>query len=99
MKVYTVMKNRDTTEGRGPMVAIETFTTEADAWMFCHGKPGVMGRKPDDGDWKSSHMGDWTVRETEVHDSLKAFKVSEDVKLRISGRAKLTPEERTALGV
>lgn len=70
-KIYIVMVNSDTTEGRGPMVARGGFFLDEDkAWEYADTIPGCMGRKPE-GSWKDSGMGDVQVEVVYSHEEIQ----------------------------
>jgi hypothetical protein len=95
MKVYLTRRNSDMTEGRGPMVNDKCFINRELAAEHIDNKPGVMGRA---GKWSEQEHGDWQVQEIDV---LKfSVRVSEQEKENLvsAGLAKLTQEEKEAMG-
>lgn len=99
MKAYMTRSNADMTEGRGPMQNEVCFKYRKDAEAHIDNKSGIMGRRPASGKWSTEKYGDWDIVEIEIHESLIAFECAEEKKLRTQALAKLTPEERKALGL
>lgn len=64
--VYQVMCQSDMTEGRGGLRRSLCFNTEELAWEYADKQEGIMGRRPPNGSWKHSGMGDWQVQPIEV---------------------------------
>jgi hypothetical protein len=79
--VYGVYRNTDMTEGRGPMALARIYLHREHAVKFMDTKSGVMGRRPGEGSFRTSHPGcktwdcqkcfgtsggDWRVQEHEV---------------------------------
>jgi len=75
----------DLTEGKGGMVVIGYFLNQADALYATKGW-GVMG------------YGDGEVKELNLYSSVEDWEKHEKLKLKASALAKLTLEERKALG-
>ena len=63
MKVYLTRKNKDMTEGRGPMVLDKCFLHEEHAKKYIDTRPGVMGWRCK---WSEQKYGDWEVIPLEV---------------------------------
>lgn len=83
---YRASKNADQTEGRGPMVTIAIFTNRADAIQAASGK-GVMG------------VGNGDVEQINIYDSFHEYEMAVSEKVRERAMAKLTFEEKKALGL
>jgi len=93
MKIFMVLRNADSTEGRGPMVNKEAFLNRTDAIDYIqqiyashHGDQTAEGL---------IKAGWWDIREMELHEG--AF--DPHAKARASALAKLTPAERELLGL
>ncbi|AGB06877.1 hypothetical protein [Vibrio phage VH7D] len=98
-KIYVVRYQTDMTEGRGMMKPTAYFTNEDDAWACTKGKTGVMGRKPAKGDWRNESYPDWDVKEITVYESLDESTAAHRESLKQAALAKLSKEERWALGL
>ena len=66
--VHMVVKTSDMVEGRGPTVDVVAFASEDDAWAYCCGRHGVMGRVLD---WRAEQKrrgwpSDWGVKKIQV---------------------------------
>lgn len=96
--IFLALKNADMTEGRGPMVTEAAFAKEIDANTFTDKQPGVMGRMSEKG-WSKEKYGDWEVKPLVVFESLEEKIAWDNGKTRRRALAKLTPEERAALGL
>lgn len=96
--VWVVMKNADTNEGRGPMVldSIWAAGAEVECRAYVNSRPGVQGRRCE---WTKDAYGDWTMTRHELHSSLQEIVKAERAALRRGALAKLTPQEREALGL
>lgn len=96
--IYIVYINADLTEGRGPMVQAAGsgyFTDEAEAWAFADTFSGVMGRRPQTGTWRNSHMGDVTVMQFNHHNDEDFKKLREvEQEIRELNAKKLAIQER-----
>lgn len=91
--IYLTLRQSDTTEGRGPMVADIAFTTREAAQEHVAGKTGVWGFR---GSWQALVQGGhWDIKEIPVYDSAP----SEIDELREKALAKLSIAERVALGL
>lgn len=84
--IYVARENADSTEGRGPMVPIAHFLKKEDAELAARGR-GVMG------------YGDGDVKVIPVFESIKDWKDNKKEELRQQALAKLTTEEKRALGL
>lgn len=98
--VYATYKNADDTEGRGPMVLDKIFFEKHDAYEYINQQSGVMGRtlvalRRDSWDG----LGDWEVKPLQIMQHLQDGEEYERQKARESGLAKLTGDERRALGL
>lgn len=71
--IYTVKKNADMTEGRGPMVAVASFMTEDVAWAVANTMRGVMGQRPQSGSWRTEKYGEVRVEATPVYPSYEEW--------------------------
>lgn len=96
MKIWQTFYNADMTEGRGPMVPGPAFMHREHAITYIDQQPGCMGRRAL---WSKEQYGDWQVKETEVHESclIQAEKHREQIAAK--ALAKLSLEERKALGL
>ena len=83
--VYGVYVNTDLTEGRGNEVLIGLFTQREDAAHFAKGK-GVMG-------------SDARVTAIDLYSSYEDWWKAESARLRSSALARLSVEEKKALGL
>lgn len=92
MKIYQTYRNSDTTEGRGPMVPDKAFMRKEHADAYIDEQPGVQGRRVK---WSTATYADWHVKEIEV---LESAYDSTESKIN-AALAKLTPEERSLLGL
>lgn len=98
--IYAAFRNQDMTEGRGPMVIDRIFARESDAEEYILQQHGVMGRKPADyGEPSWAGMGDWEVKRLAVMESLDDIDTFNTQAARESALAKLTAEEKIALGL
>lgn len=95
MKVYQVLRETDLNEGRGGYGVVATYATEDLAWKAANKLEGVMGRRPDNGDWRASLLSDVTVNELVV---LEELPVTYKDALE-SAAKKLTKNELAALGL
>jgi len=84
--IYVAERNLDLTEGRGPIIAIGYFRTITDARLAAKG-------------WGVQGVGDGIVRPTILYDSFVEFKLDETEKIKACALAKLTDEEKEALGL
>ena len=66
MKVYQVLRETDLNEGRSGYGVVDTYATEELAWRAANKLAGIVGRRPDSGDWRASSMTDVTVKELVV---------------------------------
>jgi hypothetical protein len=89
--VYQARKNADMTEGRGPMIAVFTFTKLELAADYIDRQQGVMGRRAK---WSQENHGDWDIIEIPVYD----YTPTEEDLVRERALAKLSPAEKKALG-
>lgn len=87
-KVYPAQQNADLTEGRGPMVTKALFTSEGDAQRAAETLEGVMGHG-------HGKVGAPIV----VYQSLAEYMDERYGEVRKQALAKLTREERRALGL
>jgi hypothetical protein len=85
-KVFLAKRNSDLTEGRGQDVIIAAFSKESDASLAARGW-GVMG------------VGNGTVEWLTVYNSYGEYLDKEKAELRASALAKLSHEEKIALGL
>ncbi len=98
IKCYEVRGNTDTTEGRGPMKVVARFKTFELAAVYVkskmYAKWCVMGVQ----NWvyDSQNIKETTILILDSIDELEEVRRND---LRESGRAKLTKEEREALGL
>lgn len=96
-KCYEVMGNTDTTEGRGPMKVVARFKTRTVVEMYVKSKSYarwcVMGYQ--------SANDTRNIKETTIMilDSMDELDEVRKNNLRESGLAKLTKEEKEALGL
>jgi hypothetical protein len=87
-EIWTAMQNADLTEGRGPMVAKGYFFDKSVAERVALTLPGVMG------------IGNGVVDgPVKVYDNYAEWAGEHFAKARATGLAKLTTEERRALGL
>ena len=63
MKIYLTRKNKDMTEGRGPMVPDKCFLYEEHAKKYIDNQSGVMGRRCK---WSEGEARDWDIIPLEV---------------------------------
>jgi hypothetical protein len=103
MKVFATYRNMDMTEGRGPMVIDKVFVHRPHAEAYIDTKQGVMGSYQK---WSAQPHGDWEIKEIEViEENIVTEAETRDVEARLHqelvsrARAKLSPEERAALGI
>lgn len=94
--VYTVYRNSDMTEGRGPMVLDCAFTKEKYANEYIDTKCGVMGRKAK---WSEEQYGDWEVRPITVLDYSVVEEKYKKERIKFEALKKLTEKEKEALGL
>lgn len=97
--VFVLKRNADTTEGRGPMVLHSVWGVEVEAKRFMDKQPGVMGRRAK---WSSGPLasgGDWTIEEFPVLMSELDYTNAQLQETRIRALAKLSAEEKVALGI
>lgn len=87
--VFEACTNTDLDEGRGREVPIAHFIHESDARRAAKGR-GVMGTDAD------VRMVDVDIR---VYESFREFELEFERDVRAKALAKLTPEERRALGL
>ena len=87
--VYEATGDSDLTEGRGPPRHIGYFTHEADARQVVKGE-GAMG--------STGYVKRMDLR-IEVYESLAEFEAGRQRSIREQALAKLTKEERKALGL
>ena len=98
-KVFVVMKNRDFTEGRGPMVPTDLcFDNEESAWEYCNTQTGIYGSEVPTGGWQTAR-GHWEVKSFTVLSSAKSTIESRKQEIREYALNKLSKEEREALGL
>lgn len=87
-EIWTATQNADLTEGRGPMVPKGHFFDRGDAEKAALALPGVMG------------IGNGEVSgPIKVYDNYAEWAGEHYAKARASGLAKLTADERRALGL
>lgn len=96
MKIWQTYRNADEIEGRGPMVPDFAFLHKEHAERYIDEQPGVMGRR---GQWSQQKYGDWEIRPVEVLDYDIIEVGFKKVKTRLIALAKLTDEEKEALGL
>jgi hypothetical protein len=65
MKIYTVFKNADMTEGRGPMILDCLYLDEQKAKDYIDNQPGVMGTRRK---WSQEKYGDWKIKVMDTKD-------------------------------
>ena len=95
--IYMVKRCSDMTEGRGGMIDVIAFERESEAWEYANKQLGVMGRKPNTGDWRTYSGGrDWDVKEISVWES---DEYNPEEVARQKALSKLTPKERQLLGL
>jgi hypothetical protein len=86
MTIYEATKNSDRLEGRGHTIRIAAFTKREDAEQAAKGH-GVMG------------MGNGDVDPITVYENFVEYLSKSKADLRKKALAKLTPEEKAALGI
>ena len=103
MQVFATYRNSDMTEGRGPMVIDKVFAHRHHAEAYIDTKEGVMGRYQK---WSAQLHGDWEIKDIEVtEENIITEAQTRDVEGRLHqelvarARAKLSAEERVALGI
>lgn len=96
-KVWIVMRNADTVEGRGPMVDVGlAFTNKEQADKYIDWKPGVMGRRLE---WSKIDHGDWTLKELTLLDTAPEGFERDKEAVIAQALKKLTAEEKQVLGL
>lgn len=96
MKIYQTYKQSDETEGRGPRIPDFAFLYEEHAVRYIDSQPGIMGRRAK---WSNEKYGDWSVEEIEVLDFDVIEAGQATARLKMKALAKLTIEEKEALGL
>ncbi len=93
--IYGTYKNSDEMDGRGPMILVTLIADHNEAVKYIEAQPDAWGRQRE---WRGNRYGDWELREHPVFESVTEIDdyKPEDIKNRVL--AKLTPEERRALG-
>ena len=98
IKCYEVMGHTDTTEGRGPMKVVARFSSQIEASRFVlsneYSKWCVMGHQDSLNDLRKIHETTLIIL-----DSVEEMSQQKTEQLRASALAKLTVEERAALGI
>ncbi|MGI9569271.1 MAG: hypothetical protein ACR2PH_05930 [Desulfobulbia bacterium] len=104
VRVFAAMKNSDNTEGRGPMVVDELFTSKEDADKYIDQQLGLMGRKAEicgnKKPWSQQEYGDWQVKAMTLNLGPLTNEQKEKNKVRESALRKLeklTDAERKEL--
>ena len=94
-QIHVVSKNSDETEGRGRMVAIAHFSERPDAVAYTQAQPDAYKRSRE---WKGNRYGDLQLDPITVFESLDEVEGYVPVDLKAQALAKLTAEEKRALG-
>jgi hypothetical protein len=95
---YLVMKNADMTEGRGPNMPTGIgFLDKSEGKKYIDAQFGVMGRPAPAGGW--GRYGDWELVPITIMDTADQAFVNARAKIKADALAKLTWEEKEALGL
>jgi hypothetical protein len=94
--ICEISKNSDETEGRGPMKPIKYIKDRDEAIKYIEAQPDAWGRERE---WKGDRYGDFQLGTIPVFESLAEIEDYEPVDLKSQALAKLTPEEKRALGL
>lgn len=102
-RIYIVLKNADFTEGRGPMVFHNAFTTPALACDYVRVQEGIYGSKQEvevvrEKDVYARGNG-YDILESPLYSSLDQVLTFEKEILKAQALAKLSAAERKALGL
>lgn len=96
MKVYLTYYNADDIEGRGPMVLDLVFLHREHAASYIDSQPGTVG---DPGSWSDKDYGHRMIKEVDVITHEVDVEEAKLIKIRNRALSKLSPEEKSALGL
>ncbi len=96
MKIWQTYRKVDVIEGRGPMIPDLAFRHKEHAERYIDEQPGVMGRRSK---WSQQKYGDWRMEAIELLEYDVIEEGLKKVKTKLNALAKLTDEEKEALGL
>lgn len=101
-KVYVVLRNADSTEGRGPMLLHAAFSDGEEAIKYVEKQGGIFGSKQEVVRGKYGHYASgngYQIVEQPVYKSGEDIETIEREQLRARALGKLSEEEREVLGI
>lgn len=104
--IFVVLRNADFTEGRGPMLIDTIFSTGPEAIKYVEAQQGIFGSKQKV-DYQNSRLSrglyatasGYEIVEYKVLDTVQEKAASDKAVARQKALDKLTPKERTLLGL
>ena len=100
--IYVVLKNADFTEGRGPMLFDSVWENGDDAINYVSDQPGIYGSKQHIELNKYgfyAYANGYQIKEIPLFETYEGMEEIQKEKTRQQALAKLTKEEKEALGL
>ena len=94
--IHIVLKNADETEGRGPMIPVKYILNHDDAVAYIESRPDAYSRQRK---WQGERYGDYELRTVPLLESLAEIEEYIPVDFKAQALAKLTDQEKKALGL